>query len=140
LLVDEDIRALRDLIERAWNKLEGNPIRIPQQEHRELHLTIFRRLDNPFVKGVLEAYWDAYEAEGLSVFAEYDYLREVWSYHEGIVQAIVAGDVDEAYRLLVQHTKLLQRRPKARNARQRINGIVGGSEGKEHERSRQNTK
>jgi DNA-binding FadR family transcriptional regulator len=145
LLTDEEIRLLQDLVERAWDKLEGNPVRIPQQEHRDLHLTIFRRLDNPFVKGVLEAYWDAYEAEGLSVFADYDYLREVWTYHDGIVQGIASGDVDEAYRLLVQHTKLLQRRPKARSARHRNishgpNGPGIGSENKEADRVRHNTK
>ena len=115
LLNNEDCAHLRQLVERAWAKLEGNPIRIPHPEHRDLHLTIFKRLDNPFVKGVLEAYWDAYESEGFSVFSDYDYLHEVWTYHEGIVNAIVAGDVDEAYRLLVQHTKLLQKRPKARS-------------------------
>lgn len=153
LLTDEEIGLLRDLVERAWDKLEGNPVRIPQQEHRDLHLTIFRRLDNPFVKGVLEAYWDAYEAEGLSVFNDYDYLREVWTYHEGIVQGIASGDVDEAYRLLVQHTKLLQHRPKARNARHRTpvnhanhtnhngsNGEAAAPENKARDRVRQNAK
>jgi len=115
LLTNEDCDHLKMLVERAWARLEGNPIRIPHPEHRDLHLTIFKRLDNPFVRGVLEAYWDAYESEGYSVFSDYDYLHEVWTYHEGIVNAIIAGDVDEAYRLLVQHTKLLQKRPKARN-------------------------
>jgi DNA-binding FadR family transcriptional regulator len=124
LLTSEDRAHLRELIERAWAKLEGQPIRIPHPEHRDLHLTIYRRLNNPFVKGLLEAYWDAYEAEGLSVFSDYDYLHEVWGYHEGIVQAIIAGDVDEAYRLLVQHTKLLQKRPKARTSKSRVNGLM----------------
>ncbi len=119
LLTDEDCTHLRNLIEQAWAKLEGNPTRIPHPEHRDLHLTIYKRLNNPFVKGLLEAYWDAYESEGFSVFADYDYLHEVWTFHEGIVTAIVDGDIDEAYRLLVQHTKLLQRRPKSRQVRQR---------------------
>jgi DNA-binding FadR family transcriptional regulator len=124
LLTDEDCQHLKDLVERAWAKLEGHPARIPHPEHRDLHLTIYRRLDNLFVKGLLEAYWDAYEAEGLSVFTDYDYLHVVWTYHEGIVNAIVDGDVDEAYRLLVLHTQLLQKRPKARIARAR-NGLNG---------------
>jgi DNA-binding FadR family transcriptional regulator len=130
LLTDEDCAHLKSLIERAFAKLEEHPPRIPHDEHRELHLTIYRRLDNPFVKGLLEAYWDAYEAEGLSVFSDYDYLHEVWTYHEGIVNAIVAGDVDEAYRLLVQHTKLLQKRPKARASRVRMNGDAAMPESK----------
>ncbi len=121
LLTHEDYKYLRSLIERAFAKLDEHPPRIPHDEHRELHLTIYHRLDNPFVKGLLEAYWDAYEAEGLSVFSDYDYLHEVWTYHEGIVNAIVAGEVDEAYRLLVQHTKLLQKRQRARAPRARAN-------------------
>jgi len=117
LLTPEDHRELRELIARAWQKLEEHPPRIPHPEHRALHLTIFRRLNNPFVKGLLEAYWDAYEAEGLSVFSDYDYLHEVWTYHEGIVEAIIAGEVDKAHQLLIQHTKLLQRRPTPRAQR-----------------------
>lgn len=130
LLTNEDTAYLKFLIEQAFAKLEEHPPRIPHEEHRELHLTIYRRLDNPFVKGLLEAYWDGYEAEGLSVFSDYDYLHEVWTYHEGIVNAIVAGDADEAYRLLVQHTKLLQKRPKARASRSRMNGDASASESK----------
>lgn len=128
LLQDEDCAHLKELVERAWAKLEGNPARIPHPEHRDLHLTIYKHLENPFVKGLLEAYWDAYEAEGLSVFADIDYLHEVWTYHEGIVNAIVAGDIDEAYRLLVQHTKLLQRRPKARVTRHRTVASDGSND------------
>lgn len=136
LLTDEDCAHLRALIEQAWAKLEEHPPRIPHAEHRDLHLTIYRRLNNPFVKGLLEAYWDAYEAEGLSVFSDYDYLHEVWTYHEGIVNAITSGDVDEAYRLLVQHTKLLQKRQKVRSARSRLNGNGAGTEIKGGERQR----
>ena len=109
-LTPDDHTQLRDLVTKAWAKLNGQPIRIPQPEHRELHLTIFSRLQNPFVKGLLEAYWEAYEAVGLSVFSDYQYLREVWTYHEKIVDAIEAGDIDEGHRLLIRHTALLRNR------------------------------
>ena len=109
-LNQEDFEHLRDLIDKARAKLNGHPIRIPQPEHRDLHLTIYGRLQNPFVKGLLEAYWEAYEAVGLSVFSDYTYLREVWTYHENIVNAIIAGDFDKGYQLLVQHTALLRNR------------------------------
>lgn len=109
-LTPEDHSHLQDLISKAWAKLNGQPIRIPQPEHRELHLTIYGRLRNPFVKGLLEAYWEAYEAVGLSVFSDYLYLREVWTYHEKIVNAIVAGDNEEGYQMLVKHTALLRNR------------------------------
>jgi DNA-binding FadR family transcriptional regulator len=118
-LTADDHRHLRALVQQAWNKLEGDTVRIPHAEHRDLHLTIFSRLNNPFVRGLLEAYWDAYEAEGLSVFSDYDYLHEVWQYHDGIVNAIVEGRNEEAYRLLVQHTRLIQRIPKSKSSRPR---------------------
>ncbi len=116
LLHAEDHRHLKAIVEQAWAKLDGNPIRIPHAEHRELHMTIFGRLKNLFVKGLLEAYWEAYEAVGLNVFSDYQYLREVWTYHERIVDAIVAGRLDEGHRLLNEHTQLLQHREAPRSA------------------------
>jgi DNA-binding FadR family transcriptional regulator len=107
-LTPDDHQHLRAVIGEAWAKLDGQPIRIPHAEHRDLHMTIFSRLGNPFVKGILEAYWEGYEAVGLSVYSDYAYLREVWTYHQGIVDAIAAGDADEARRLLDEHTRLLQ--------------------------------
>ncbi len=115
LLQEEDIRDLEELIDRAWEKLRGEPIQIPHGEHRELHLTIFRRLDNHFVRGLLEAYWEAYEAVGLDVYADYTYLEQVWTYHERMVQAIVDGDYDAGYRALVEHTGLIHHRPELGN-------------------------
>jgi len=109
-LTPEDQAELQALVQAAWAKLNGQPIQIPTAEHRALHLTIFRRLDNPFVMGLLEAYWEAYDAVGLSLYSDYTYLREVWTYHAGIVRAIVAGEWDEGHRLLVQHTALLRHR------------------------------
>lgn len=118
-LTPMDHAHLKALVQQAWDKLEGSTVRIPHAEHRDLHLTLFSRLNNPFVRGLLEAYWDAYEAEGLSVFSDYEYLHEVWQYHDGIVNAIVLGNHEEAYRLLVQHTKLIQRIPKFKSTRSR---------------------
>jgi DNA-binding FadR family transcriptional regulator len=48
-LTEEDCENLSRLIERAFQKLQTNPIQIPHPEHRELHLAIYRRLNNPFV-------------------------------------------------------------------------------------------
>ena len=109
LLTPEDIRHLKQLVDTAWKKLQGEPIQIPHEEHRELHLTIFTRLENPFVLGLLEAYWEGYEAVGLNVYADYAYLCEVWEYHQRMVQAIFDGDFDAGYRALVEHTGLLQK-------------------------------
>lgn len=110
LLQPEDHAHLRDLMVRAWDKLNHPRIQIPYQEHRELHLAIFRRLNNPFVLGLLEAYWDGYEAVELNTYADYGYLRSVWEYHGRIVEAIVAGDCALGKRLLREHMQLLTSR------------------------------
>lgn len=112
-LTPADHDQLRALIDKARAKLNGRPVQIPHAEHRQLHLTIFCRLENPFVTGLLEAYWDAYEAVGLSMYSDYTYLQEVWDYHARIVEALSAGEVELGHRLLVQHTNLLRHRSAA---------------------------
>ena len=107
-LQPEDHQELRELLNSAWNDLNGSPIIIPHREHRKLHLTIFKRLENPFVTGLLEAYWNAYEAVELASYADLSYLREVWSYHERIVEAIMRGDVDGSLEAFIEHTQLLR--------------------------------
>ena len=112
LLNEEDIVELNAIITRAWEKLEGTPVQVPHEEHRKLHLAIYRKLDNPFVIGVLEAYWEAYEAVGLNVFAGgYEYLKEVWAYHQSMVESISSGKFEAGYEALVRHTDLLYHRP-----------------------------
>ena len=111
-LNEQDKQELKALVARAWEKLRGMPIQVPHEEHRNLHLLIYRRLENPFVSGILEAYWDAYETVGLNVFAGgYDYLQEVWRYHQKMVEAICIGDYKAGYEALIAHTDLLYQRP-----------------------------
>lgn len=112
LLTEADTEELRGYIEAAWGKLNAPRIRIPNEEHRAFHLTIFRHLDNVFVKGLLEAYWDAYAAVELNVYADLQYHREVWAYHQRILDAICAGDFDAAQEAYIQHTRLLQHQPR----------------------------
>lgn len=109
-LTTEDHQFLFSLIERAENKLQGSPVQIPHEEHKALHLTIYKRLNNPFVIGILEAYWDAYEAVGLNMFTDLAYLQTVWAYHRRMVEAIRGGSAAEGYRALVEHTDLLLQR------------------------------
>src|SRR5258706_8013283 len=62
-LTDQDKLDLRRLLDAAWAKLNDAAfIQIPHVEHRHFHMKIFSHLDNPFVIGLLEAYWEAYEA------------------------------------------------------------------------------
>ncbi len=106
----EDHQRMMELVEEAWAKLNGSPVRLPHKEHRDFHLTIFSRLENPFVIALLEAYWEAYEAEEYHVYADYQYLREVWTYHEQIARAICAGDIEGSLNAFIEHTRLMRYR------------------------------
>jgi len=112
LLTHQDHELLRGFIRRAKEKLNGQPVQIPHVEHREFHLTFYRRLNNPFVLGLLETYWELYEEIGLDVFTDLEYLQNVWKYHEIIVDAICNGDYMASYQALTDHMDLLQQRPK----------------------------
>ena len=62
--------------------------------------------------GILEAYWDAYNAVELNRYSDYSYLQQVWSYHERIFQAICDGDYDAAKALFIEHTNLIRYQPR----------------------------
>ncbi|MCE9647391.1 MAG: FCD domain-containing protein [Chloroflexi bacterium] len=111
LLTGEDKLELQNILARALEKLGGDIIQVPHEEHRKLHLLIYRRLNNPFVTGLLEAYWDAYEAVGLNLYAgSKDYLQEVWEYHKIMVQSICNGNYSAGHEALVTHIDLLAHR------------------------------
>src|SRR5512138_1162401 len=111
-LTEADKQELQNLVARAQEKLSGMSIQVPHEEHRNLHLKIYSRLENPFVTGILEAYWEAYEAVGLNVFAGgYKYLEEVWQYHQKMVEAICNCTFEAGYQALIEHTDLLDHRP-----------------------------
>ena len=115
LLTEDDMQELQALLAQAKEKLNGSPIQIPHEEHRKLHMAIYQRLENPFVAGLLEAYWDAYEAVGLNVFAGgLSYLEEVWEYHTQMIEAICKKDYEAGYQALIQHTDLLYHRPESK--------------------------
>lgn len=107
-LTDEDHDHLRALVDRACKKLDSSPPRLPHAEHRELHMTIYGKVDNAFVVGLLEAYWDAYEEVGLNQYTKLEYLMSVWTFHKNIVDAICAGDHELGYKLMAEHMDLLQ--------------------------------
>jgi DNA-binding FadR family transcriptional regulator len=121
LLTDEDKQFMRACVDNARVKLNDRWISIPNQEHRDFHLTVFKRLENPFVLGLLEAYWDAYEAVEPNRYADYAYHQSVWDYHERILNAIYANDFDAAQTAFIEHTRLL---------RHDVNGAKNSSENK----------
>jgi len=110
-LTPDDIAALRELIARANEKLNQLPIAVPVVEHARLHLTFFRRLDNAFVQGLLSAYWAAYMAFGVALHAPLAYHREVWAYHEQMVEYVAHGDYEGGCRALQEHMALLKHAP-----------------------------
>jgi DNA-binding FadR family transcriptional regulator len=114
LLTTEDKAEMQACVDQARRKLSDEWIQIPTSEHRQFHMTIFRRLNNPFVLGILEAYWDAYDAVELNRYADYDYLQRVWEYHARILEAICVGDFDLAQTLFIEHTQLLRYQPRMR--------------------------
>lgn len=110
LLTGEDVDLLQALVDAADAKLNGSPPQIPHDEHRRLHLTIYKKLNNPFVDGLLQAYWDMYEAVGLDVYNDIAYLKKVWEFHQRIIDAIKAGNLQSGYKLLREHKLLLEQR------------------------------
>lgn len=112
LLTNEDYDDLRKIVRQAFDKLHGNPVQIPYGEHRELHLTIYRRLNNAFVIGVLEAYWELYQAVGLDLYFDLAYQEQVWQYHQRIVDEICAGNFQAAYQVFAEHIDLIYLRAK----------------------------
>ncbi len=119
LLTPEDIQQLRMFVQRAKNKLSKDPVQIPHIEHRNLHLKIFSRLNNQFVIGFLEAYWDVYEAIGMDVYTDYSYLQRVWEYHDRMVEAIANGDYSSGHQALIDHMALIKQRSQP-SSRQRF--------------------
>jgi len=110
LLTEEDISKLNHLVKRAFASIHKRPPPIPHDEHKELHLSMYRRLNNPFVNGTLEAYWILYEQTGLAVYTDLAYLEQVWIYHQKMIDAITAGDLDLGYRYFSEHMELLSQR------------------------------
>lgn len=109
LLEEGDLAELRTLVASAWKKLTGRPARIPHLEHRQLHLAFYKRLNNVFVTGLLEAYWDAYEAVGFNVYTDFEYLEQVWKYHEELVEVAAVRDKTRAEQILKDHFDLMDR-------------------------------
>lgn len=110
-LTASDKRELEALVGRARQKLKSSPLQVPHEEHRSLHLLIYSRLENPFVSGILEGYWDMYEAVGLNLYSgDIPYLNKVWDYHARMIEAICAAHYGAGRDALIKHIDLLAER------------------------------
>ena len=106
----EGLDVLKKIVQSANSMLnESNP-RIPHIEHREFHLAIYREMNNIFVIGILESFWDMYEQAGLNLYEDLEYLKNVWNYHGKIVEEIEKRKFDKAYKTLVDHMELIYKR------------------------------
>jgi len=110
LMTEQDCRELVGLTQIAQEKLRGDPIQLPHAEHRQYHILIYRRLNNVFLNGLLECYWDTYEMVGLNVYTDLAYQETVWDYHRNIAYLLQAKQIDQAYQLMVEHMKLIYQR------------------------------
>jgi GntR family transcriptional repressor for pyruvate dehydrogenase complex len=106
----EDHKKLRRILEHARQKLNASPVEIPHAEHRDFHLLIYSRLDNEFARGLMRAYWDAYETVGLNRYFDLSYFEKMWRSHEEMVETIESGDLAKGREILVHHFTLLQDR------------------------------
>jgi len=110
----DDFSKLRRIIEanfwfEAVARLDEKDLSYLQELVDQACLTMYGKIENVFVLGLMEAYWDAYEEVGLNRYTELAHLKNVWNYHRKIVDALCRGKVDEGFTLLLEHMDLLQR-------------------------------
>jgi len=110
LLSTGDVEYLSDIIRRAQAKIRSIPPQLPTTEHRELHMGMYKRLNNPFLLSILEVYWDLYRSTGLEIYTEVTYTDRVWQYHQRIVDAIRQGNASLGQQILVEHMDLISQR------------------------------
>jgi DNA-binding FadR family transcriptional regulator len=110
LLSTEDVDGLFTIINVAFNKLHAKPPQIPHEEHKRFHLSMYKKLNNIFVTGILEAYWQAYEDVGLDVYTDLQYLEQVWLYHQKTVESIAKGELDSGYKSFAEHMEMISKR------------------------------
>ncbi len=112
MLTGPEISALQQVVERAQDKIMGNAFQLPKSEHREFHLMVYQHIDNPFVTGILESYWDLYRASGLEMYPDINYLQRIWHYHARIADLIKSRDYAQGLNVLLEHMELIKQREK----------------------------
>lgn len=111
-LTKEDIEIMVDQVKFARIKIQQIPPQLPHVEHVKLHKILFSHINNVFLQGILEGYWEIYEDRGLSIINDLDYLDRVWRYHGRIVDALRIGDFSMALNVFMEHKDLIKWNPK----------------------------
>lgn len=104
------IDQLNQLVDKAFQKLHSRPPQIPVEEHKSFHLVMYQKIANPYVQGILEAYWTMYELTGMAVYADLQYLEQVWHFHRRMVDALSRSEFDAGYRVFKDHIDLMSQR------------------------------
>lgn len=110
LLSTTDKEELTAIVKKAQQKLRSIPSQLPNIEHRDFHLTIYRRLNNHMVCQMLETYWDLYRLTGMDVYTDINYVDRVWQYHGRIVDQIINGNFTSGMQILLEHMDLISQR------------------------------
>lgn len=117
----DDLERLSQICNRAEDMLSSNPPEIPREEHRLFHLEIFCRLGNPFVRALLQTYWDVYQSVAPKYYEDMHHLQEIWSHHRNIVNSLLVGNVEAGRQENIRHMHLLEeRRNRAGDALQAV--------------------
>jgi DNA-binding FadR family transcriptional regulator len=109
-LSTSDKEELVGLVKKAQQKLRSIPSQLPNAEHREFHLTMYRKLNNHLVYEFLETYWDIYHLAGMEIYRDINYVDRVWQYHGRIAEQIKTGNYTQGMQILLEHMDLISAR------------------------------
>ena len=112
LLTTKDIDELSNLVLSAQKKISGIPGQNPVIEHREFHTRIYKHINNEFLSGIFECYWDLYRIEGLEIYSDLNYIEKVWQYHARILEQIKSGNFNQGLKYLLEHMEMINQREK----------------------------
>jgi len=103
---------LDDLVKSAIEIIKNNPGKVPAEEHRAFHTLIYKNLNNQYLDGILDAFWEVYHLSGLEVYPDFTYVERVWQYHARIVEQLRNRNYSAGLSLLIEHMDLLNQREK----------------------------
>jgi DNA-binding FadR family transcriptional regulator len=111
-LDNRTIDRLDQLVKEAQLIIQRNPGMVPAKEHREFHTLIYKHLENQYLDGILDAFWEVYHLSGMEVYPDYTYVERVWQYHARIVDQLRNRNYSAGLSLLIEHMDLLNQREK----------------------------
>ena len=80
----------------------------------DFHGAIYRLAGNPAIEEMIAPQWLHMRRSMATVLAELDYRESIWNEHEGIAQAIFAGDATVAEKAALAHALTAGRRAEQR--------------------------